>query len=444
MTHPAGTRGTIPVMPERDDADERGGERRPEGGDGRRRPAAPGYTVYGTGRRARRDPVAGRPGPRGAGPRRPADDAGAGPGAGLPYTTYQARRRFGRRADDGEHVPGEEPGRARAPRRRRPGLGRRIARCVVGFAVAWVAFSMLLFLVSAQIHQDGGGADDLLGGGGAPFTPTNVLVLGSDARPKGSKEPGAEGGESNSRTDTIMLMRTGGFANAKLGIPRDTVVDLPGHGLQKINAAHVFGGTKGSVQAVESLTGIDVHHVAEMDFANFPGLIDAMGGVSFQAKTCLTAVVSGGSGKDGRSGVTSGTGRYFGGTSFRLRKGRSYHLTGRQALALARVRKNTCDAGQDDVDRAGRQQQILSAMKRRVLSPAGFARLPLIAWKAPQAVKTDMGGFSLLGVAIGQFLPGGGSSQVLKPDGVQTLPDGGAGLTISPSTIDRARRKFDK
>lgn len=297
--------------------------------------------------------------------------------------------------------------------------------------------------MSAQVHQDGGPADELLGGGGAPFGATNMLVLGTDERPEGSKEPGAEGRGGTARTDTMLLSRTGGFSNNRLSIPRDTIVEIDGR-RQKINAAFALDGTRGAVGAVERLTGIDVHHVAQMDFANFPGLVDAMGGIRFTPKTCVRAEVSGGARRARPNAVTSGTGRWFGGTSFRLRRGETYALTGRQTLALARVRKNDCRVGQNDLDRAARQQQILSAMKRRVLSPAGFMRLPFIAWKAPQAVKTDMGGLSLLGVAIGQFLPGGGSSQVLKPSGFETLPDGGQGLVVDQETIERARREFEE
>jgi LCP family protein required for cell wall assembly len=303
--------------------------------------------------------------------------------------------------------------------------------------------SLVLFLVSATVHQEGGKVDALLGGGSAPFGPTNVLVLGTDDRPPGSKEPGAEGSAQAARTDTMLLMRTGGFANSKLSIPRDTAVDIPDHGRQKINAAYAFDGIRGSVRAVETLTDIHVNHVATMDFENFPGLIDAMGGVRYTAKTCLTADVSGGARKP-RSGVTIGYDKYLGGTSFRLKKGQTYTLKGSAALALARVRKNRCDAGQDDTNRAGRQQEILGAMKRRILSPAGFLRLPFIAWKAPQAVKTDMSGPTLLGVAIGQFLPGGGSNAVLKPSGTETLSDGGQALTVAPDDVAKARRKFDR
>ncbi|MFA4928381.1 MAG: LCP family protein, partial [Patulibacter sp.] len=392
--------------------------------------------------------------PRAARPQsRPASDDDA------PYTVYQARpARFGRRpgpegpADEGDprwddEGGGRGPGGSRERgRRRRRGLPlpRRRWVCLAGkLVVGWVVLSAVLFVVSATVHQDRGDADALLGGGGAPFTPTNLLVLGTDSRPPGSKEPGAEGGQGSARTDTMMLLRTGGFANAKLSIPRDTLVEIPGHGTQKINAAYAFDGVRGAVQAVETLTGIDVHHVATIDFENFPQLIDAMGGVRIKAESCLTADVSGGA-KRPRSGVTIGYDKFKGGTSFRLEEGETYKMPGSAALAYARVRKNRCDAGQDDLNRAERQQQVLGAMKRRILSPTGFLRMPMIAWKAPQAVTTDMGGFSLLGVAVGQFLPGKGSQTVLKPSGVGNDAAGGVGLVVSPEEVAKARRKFEK
>ncbi len=423
------------------------------------------YTVYGGGgRRSPRRPTPRKPdaSPRPRGdderarsprPARPTEDEDA------PYTVYRAQpARFGRRSGagaapegherwDDEGLPGE-PGRPGKRGRRRRGWGRLIPRrrwvCLAGkLAVAWVVLSAVLFVVSATVHQDGGNADSLLGGGGAPFSPTNVLVLGTDARPPGSKEPGAEGSQGSARTDSIMLLRTGGFANAKLSIPRDTLVEIPGHGTQKINAAYAFDGVRGAVQAVETLTGIDVHHVATIDFENFPQLIDAMGGVRITAESCLTADVSGGA-KRPRSGVTIGYDKFKGGTSFRLQEGETYKMPGSAALAYARVRSNRCDAGQDDLNRAERQQQVLGAMKRRILSPTGFLRLPMIAWKAPQAITTDMGGFSLLGVAAGQFLPGSGSQTVLKPSGAGTDSNGGAGLIVSADEVAKARREFEK
>src|SRR5215207_2846430 len=172
------------------------------------------------------------------------------------YTLYRAKPKIFRRRglQDGglremqqegprgyEETP-PQPGRA--PKRRRRGPRRRISvwrvlRWLVAALVAWLAISLVLFLVSAQVQSAkvSDAADTELGGAGYPLTsPNTILVLGSDARTKGSKEPGANKIGQPSRSDTIMLMRVGGGKSARLSIPRDTIVDIPGHGRDKINA----------------------------------------------------------------------------------------------------------------------------------------------------------------------------------------------------------------
>ena len=120
---------------------------------------------------------------------------------------------------------------------------------------AWVALSAVLFMVSAQI-QRGDLASEVgaqLDPGPYPLTGANtILVLGSDARTEGLAEPGSGG---PSRSDSIMLLRIGGGANASLSIPRDTVVDIPGHGTNKINAAYAFGGPALATQTVKDFLG---------------------------------------------------------------------------------------------------------------------------------------------------------------------------------------------
>src|SRR4029079_11876453 len=76
--------------------------------------------------------------------------------------------------------------------------------------VGWVLISLVLFLVSAQIQQSkvSSAADAQLGGAGNPLTtPNTILVLGSDARPKGTKEPGASTIGQASRSAPIRLKR---------------------------------------------------------------------------------------------------------------------------------------------------------------------------------------------------------------------------------------------
>ena len=93
--------------------------------------------------------------------------------------------------------------------------------------------SAILFLVSAQIERQKVSDDARAALSDSGFTltsPNTVLVLGSDARTKGTREAGAQTIGEPSRSDSIMLLRIGGGRNATLSIPRDTVVNIPGHG----------------------------------------------------------------------------------------------------------------------------------------------------------------------------------------------------------------------
>jgi len=368
------------------------------------------------------------------------------------YTLYRAKPKiFGRRGrDDGglhdmqreaprgyEDTP-PQPGRAPQPsrRRRRRGPGRRITvwrvvRWLVVALVAWLAISLVLFLVSAQVQSAkvSDAADNELGGAGYPLTsPNTVLVLGSDARTKGSKEPGANKIGQPSRSDSILLMRIGGGKNSTLSIPRDTVVDIPGHGQNKINAAYAIGGPALAIRTVENYLGIQVNHLVEVNFENFPQLIDALGGVTYRGG-CVVSRLNGGF-KNG-------------GYTLRL-KGGEQEINGKQALALARTRHNDCNPKESDLTRARRQQKIIGAIKDKVTSFETFIRLPWVSWAAPKAIRSDMSGPTLLGLVGAELLGGNSKKQVLTPSGGVTLPDGGAGLTVDDAVKKRAVNEFLK
>ena len=250
-----------------------------------------------------------------------------------------------------------------------------------------------------------------------------ILVLGSDARTEGLAEPGSGG---PSRSDSIMLLRIGGGANASLSIPRDTVVEIPGHGTGKINAAFAFGGPALATRTVKEFLGIEINHVVEVSFENFPQLVDALGGVTYKGG-CVHSKINGG--------------RRNGGTTLRLKRGET-EINGRQALALARTRKNLCNPSEDDLTRARRQQQLVAAMKDKVTSFETFIRLPWVSWAAPRAVRSDMAGPTLLGVVGASLTGGAGKQRVLKPSGGTTLPDGGAGLTVDDATKQAEVERF--
>jgi hypothetical protein len=130
-----------------------------------------------------------------------------------------------------------------------------------------------------------------------------------------------------------------------------------------------------------------------------------------------------------------------GGYTLRLKRG-THRLDGKQALALARTRKNLCNKRESDLSRARRQQKLFAAMKDRLTSPGAFVRLPLIAWNAPKAMRSDMSGPTLLGLYAAVATGGSPATRVLKPSGAATLPDGGAGLVVSDAERQAEVRRF--
>ena len=371
------------------------------------RSGRPEYKVYRSGPRLfRRDRSADGAGVGGLRP------SGRGGGAQPEYQVHRAGR--------------PSPGGAR---RRRLSVGR-ILRYTLLAAVAWSLVSLVIFLISAQIQsaQISDTTRAALDEGGFTLdSPNTILVLGSDARTKENAEPGSRVG-GPSRADSIMLLRVGGGRNATLSIPRDTAVEIPGHGRDKINAAYAIGGPALAVQTVKQYLGIEVNHVVEVNFERFPDLIDALGGIEVRTG-CVVSKINGG--------------YRNGGYTLRLKRGVN-ELDGDQALALARTRKNECNASEDDRTRARRQQQIVAAIKDQVVSLETFARLPWVAWKGPQAVRTDMAGPELLGVVGATVIGGSGSAAVLRPFRDVTLPDGGSALEISDEEKQRRVTRFLK
>ena len=329
------------------------------------------------------------------------------------YTKYRARPSLFKRKEKGlGDVPPQQPVEPGAPgtpytphkRRRRlptgPITGRRVAKWLALALAGWVLLSLLVFLVSAQIQQGNvsDATENALAGGGLPLTSaTTVLVLGSDTRSKGTKEAGAQT-TGNGRSDSIMLMRVGGGSNSRLSIARDTLVEIPGAGRQKINSAYAIGGAPLAIQTISDYLDIPINHIIEVSFDDFPDLIDAMGGINYKGG-CVVAKVNGG--------------YKNGGVTIRIRSGKEVHLNGKQALALSRVRKNSCNAKENDLTRARRQQRILASMRNRVLSPAGFARLPFISWNVPRTFKTDMSGPTLMAVFANLAVGGTPETRVL-------------------------------
>ncbi|MFC7404614.1 LCP family protein [Georgenia alba] len=237
--------------------------------------------------------------------------------------------------------------------------------------------------------------------------PVNLLLLGSDSRST-ADDPGdwVYGGQ---RADAIMLVQVAGDRRSvtAMSVPRDSWVEIPGHGPGKINAAFSFGGPALMVETLEALTGIRIDHVAVADFSSFVGLTDDLGGVELTLSQPLTT----------------------GGTT--LEAG-SRVLDGAQALAYTRERY---DVPGGDLGRVQRQQAWLRAVmeaaeERGVLDDPSQALR--IAWTLMRSVAVDegLGVPRLLGLAIGlrdldragiRFLTAPTVGTGWSPDGTQSI-----------------------
>lgn len=118
--------------------------------------------------------------------------------------------------------------------------------------------------------------------------PLNILLLGSDTRDQVGEDLADIRGQ---RSDTIMVVNVPADRESVniMSLMRDNWVEIPGHGMAKINAAMSYGGVPLTVQTVESILDVPIDHVAIIDFDGFKGLTDALGGVTVDNKVEFTA-----------------------------------------------------------------------------------------------------------------------------------------------------------
>jgi LCP family protein required for cell wall assembly len=319
------------------------------------------------------------------------------------------------------------------PWRRKPGPRKkitplRVLKWLALAVVGWLLLSLVLFIISAQTQQvplPDSAQKALTSGGNMITSADTILILGTDQRPRtgpGSKEPGSNYNVAGSHSDTIMLWRVGGGVSRRLSIPRDTVATIPGHGVGKINAGFAIGGPALAIKTVEQFTGVKINHVIVVNLARFPPFIDSIGGIDVKTDH-VCATISGGPKNGG----------------FALNFSRGvHHLSGLQALLYARVRENPCDPSSSDLTRVQHQQDILNAIKGKLLTLGTFFRLPWASWNAPQVLESDMGGPTLLSLFAASEIGGNAPVKVLKPTGAEYLPGYGDALTVTPQAVHAA------
>lgn len=203
--------------------------------------------------------------------------------------------------------------------------------------------------------------------------PVNILVVGVDTRSGLTRQQQLAlhvGNVTGANTDTMMLVHIPADRQSiqVVSLPRDSWVSVPGHGMNKINAAYGLGGPPLMVSTVEQATGLTINDYVEVNFVGFVRVIDELGGVD----VCLPYAVS-----DSNSGLHLSAGLH--------------HVDGVTALKFARDRHSFATS---DLQRIADQQQLLASLFAQATASGVLAnplKLRQVVSSAAASVTVDRG-----------------------------------------------------
>jgi LCP family protein required for cell wall assembly len=200
----------------------------------------------------------------------------------------------------------------------------------------------------------------------------NILLLGGDVR--------LQNKNARPRSDSILLVSLDPVTKkANLySILRDTYVNIPGHGQNRINTAITFGGPDLAMETVSDVLGIPVPYYVYTDFEGFKSLIDAIGGIDFEVE------------KDMKYTDAADGHRY----DIDLKKG-FQHLDGEKALQYVRFRHDALS----DFTRTERQRNFLEAVAEKLKSSGSVVRLPQILDSVAPYIQTNLTAMDMLKLA---------------------------------------------
>ena len=197
----------------------------------------------------------------------------------------------------------------------------------------------------------------------------NVLIMGEDNV------------EGSRRSDTILFASV----NIKdkniriLSLPRDTRVEIPGHGTQKLNHAFAYGGHDLMTETVERYIGEPILYYVVVDYDSFPALIDIMGGVEIDVKKRMRYVD-----RAGKLDINIQPGLQT--------------MDGKTALHFVRFRKDALG----DIGRVQRQQQFVKALIKKAYDPTAIIKIPELIGQMAKLFRTDM--TPTLAIQLGGFV----------------------------------------
>jgi len=220
---------------------------------------------------------------------------------------------------------------------------------LIGLAILcyWIFFA-------GSLVPDRDGDSSLVVSGAA----VNILIVGNDE----NRDLGLPG-----RADTIILAHVDLDAPAVffLSLPRDTLVDINGHGQDKLNHAFAYGGMDLLFTTVEQLLNVPIDYYAVTDFNGFENIVDVLGGVEIEVDKRMYYQTY-----DGLIDIEAGL----------------QHLDGEKALQYVRYRQDELG----DITRVGRQQKFLKALIEECSKPRAILKFPHLLAEINKMVETDL------------------------------------------------------
>lgn len=201
----------------------------------------------------------------------------------------------------------------------------------------------------------------------------NILIMGVDSN--GSESDPFKG----TRTDTILLISIDKFGKSvnAVSIPRDSKVYIAdGHGVDKINAAHAFGGPELTIKTIQHTFGVNINHYLIINFAGVKDFVNALGGVPVNVEK--------------RMHYTDRSGGLY----INLSPGYQV-LNAEQAEGYLRFRHDAIG----DIGRMRRQQWFVRGVVEKLKTPDVIAKIPAIIQAMSKNVRTDMNVYELAGLA---------------------------------------------
>ncbi|MEM9151923.1 MAG: LCP family protein [Cyanobacteria bacterium P01_F01_bin.3] len=206
--------------------------------------------------------------------------------------------------------------------------------------------------------------------------PVNILVMGLD---EAHDIEGAKPDDLVGRTDTMLLVRVDPEEKAVnvLSIPRDTRVDIPGYGFEKINQANFEGGAELAAQTVtHNFDNVEIDRYVRVSTTAFKEIVDLVGGIEVLVPKAMEY-------EDKTQGLV-----------IDLQPGLR-NLNGDEAEQFARFRQDSYG----DIGRVQRQQILLKALRQRMTNPAVLPKLPQIIRVLQQRIDTNLSVEELLALA---------------------------------------------